>query len=158
MAALGLDKNGTAQGSLSTSFDLTGTSKTEVLILDFNNRHSHQRTEERSVLNRTIDFALRLGPLRWMLLALALMCVLLAPPAGTPPAYEGWSMVPTLLVPVTAPLVVLILLLDTFMARLFRSAGEPRHRGHYSAVTAANLASILLLAVTWTPYFLALTG
>ncbi len=97
-------------------------------------------------------FAL-LGLLRGLLVLGALGVLLLRPVPGTPAAYAGWELLPTLVAPVAAPLVIMTLLLDAMMSAIFMadSQGAPRQR--YRHLLAIDLAFALALALWWWPYY-----
>ena len=101
-------------------------------------------------------YAQQLGAMRVALGICALIVIVLAPDAGTRATAEGWAFVPTLLMPVLAPLILLLLLLDALMGAVFMTdkAGDERLR--YRNVVRFNLIMAALLFLYWLPYFLAL--
>lgn len=96
-----------------------------------------------------------LRPLRLMLLFGALVLLVLRPAPGTPPAYAGWDMVPTLVAPSILPLLFMVLLLDAIMAAV-QLASYPGERRRYQTVIGVDLGMALLLLLWWWPYFGAL--
>ena len=98
----------------------------------------------------------QLGPLRWLLLAVVITVVVLAPPAGAPAVYSGWPLVRTVLMPVLAPLLFMLLLLDALMARVFMADTEGDARRRLRGIVAMNLVVALLLVLYWLPYYIAL--
>ncbi|MDX5332535.1 MAG: hypothetical protein LPK58_00600 [Gammaproteobacteria bacterium] len=99
----------------------------------------------------------QLGPLRLLLLLAGLATVLLRRAADAPVSLEGWAFVTTVVVPVVAPIVLVLLLLDALMARVFLSAAEePALRARLRTVLYTNLAGATVLLVVWTPFMLAL--
>lgn len=101
-------------------------------------------------------YARQLGAMRVALAICTLIVIVLAPAAGTRASAEGWAFVPTLLMPVLAPLILMLLLLDALMGAVFMSdkAGDERLR--YRNVVRFNLLMAALLFLYWLPYFLAL--
>lgn len=99
---------------------------------------------------------LQLGALRIGLLLLAILTMALRPEAGTKVIYEGWPMVPTLLVPALAPLVFLGLLLDAMMTRVLMSDKEGAERARLRRAVTADLLVALAQGLVWVPFFMAL--
>lgn len=97
-----------------------------------------------------------LGSMRWFLVLCALVSLLLRPEPGTGIVTEGWALVPTLLAPVLAPLVVVLLLLDALMARVFMIDTEGAQRQHYRLAILVNVAPAVVVTVYWLPYYLAI--
>ena len=98
-----------------------------------------------------LDFgALRLG-----LLFLALLFILLAPEKNVQVVLEWPLIVPTLLLPACAPLVMMVVLLDLMMVRIMSGSAESdAEKKRLKTITWANLLVAILLAVAWTPFFL----
>lgn len=104
-----------------------------------------------------IGAALRdLGPLRHALLLAVLICLVFVPEPGTRAVYEGWPLVGTVLIPVMAPLLFMLLLLDALMARLFLTGAGVDARRHYRTVILVNLLAAAALLIRWVPYYAAL--
>lgn len=104
------------------------------------------------------QFLIQLKPMRVLLLFCALLTIALQPESGTPPVYDGWEMVQTLLIPVLAPLFFMLLILDTLMATLWRSQTSGEERLRYKRIQIADLVAAGLLVLSWLPYFIALAG
>lgn len=98
----------------------------------------------------------RYGILRSLLALAGVLFILFATQPGTVPVYSGWPMVSTLLVPVVAPMVFMLLLLDALMGRVLMTDmhGAERDRRRMSVLVNLLLAAGLLLF--WLPYYLAL--
>ena len=95
------------------------------------------------------------GVMRLALLFLALLFVLLAPEKNVQVALEWPLIVPTLLLPACAPLVMMIVLLDLMMVRIMSGSAESdAEKKRLSLIMWANLLAAILLAVAWTPFFL----
>lgn len=101
------------------------------------------------------SFLARLGILRIGMIVLALATVIFAPAAGMPMEASGWGLVRTVLAPVLAPLMFMLLLLDALMSRIFMTdqAGPARER--FRRIVVLELALAAGLLVYWLPYFLA---
>lgn len=106
--------------------------------------------------NPIITFAAQLGVLRVALACVALVAVVLATSPGTEAVYSGWDFVPTVLMPVFAPLILMGLLLDTMMSAIFMIEKEVDERRRYRKIMITNLSLVVLLLVRWLPFFMAL--
>ncbi|MFB3088691.1 MAG: hypothetical protein ACE10E_10335 [Acidiferrobacterales bacterium] len=106
--------------------------------------------------NIVTTFARRLGPLRLLLALLGVIVIVFAPAAGTPAIYSGWSFVLTVLIPVLAPLVFVIFLLDTLMSWVFMSGKDDTERNHYKTILITDAVFAAVIASSWVPYYLAL--
>ena len=98
----------------------------------------------------------QLGVLRVALIALTILNILFAPHPGTSAVYSGWEMVPTLIVPVLAPILLQVLLLDALMGRVLMSSAKGVERLRYRRIVIVNLVFSIALVLWWLPYFLKL--
>ncbi len=98
----------------------------------------------------------QIRPLRAALILGAIISVLGKPDAGTPVAYSGWEVVPTLLIPVLAPLFFMLLMLDALMSRVWMSEAEGKEWKRLRLVVRVDLIAGLVLLAYWLPYFIAL--
>jgi len=99
----------------------------------------------------------QLGPLRLLLVVVGLATLVARPPAGTPTSLEGWDFIYTVVIPVVAPIVFVLLLLDALMSRVFMTASETadlRQRMRTILITNLLVAGVMLIA--WAPFMLAL--
>lgn len=96
-----------------------------------------------------------MGPLRLMLAVGVLALLVLRPAPGTPPAYAGWEMLPTLIAPALVPLFFMVLLLDAIMGTVWL-ASYPAERRRHRTVIGVSLGMALLLVLWWWPFFGAL--
>lgn len=103
-----------------------------------------------------VNWLRSLGALRWLLLAGVVAVIVLAPAPATPAAYSGWPLVRTVLAPVFAPLLAMVLLLDALMARVFMSDLEGDARRRLRAIVTLNLVLVAVLVLYWLPYYKAL--
>lgn len=97
-----------------------------------------------------------LGGLRLALLVCVVVALVLIPAPGTRAVYAGWSLVTTLLIPVLAPLLFMLLMLDVLMSRVFMTDAEGAARARLKFVMWVNLLAAALLVIRWLPYYAAL--
>ena len=97
-----------------------------------------------------------MGALRLLLLALAAAVIVLIPLSGGGAVYSGWKLVTTVIAPVMAPIVFMVVLLDALMARVFLSEAAPAERGRLKTIIVIDLLAALLIMARWLPYFLSL--
>lgn len=104
-------------------------------------------------MNKFFSYLMGLGPLRLVLGSAAIMMMILRPVPGTEPVYEGWVVFPTLLFPVLAPILFMLLLLDAIMSRVLMTAkqGSEKDRLQRALWTGLGIAGLSLLV--WYPYF-----
>ncbi len=100
----------------------------------------------------------QLGWLRLLLAIVAIIAIAATPKAGTLAVYAGWQIVPTLIVPVLAPLIFMLLLMDALMSRIWMTDKEPQERRHFKLAIALNLLLALGMAASWYPYFHAIAS
>ena len=105
---------------------------------------------------RTDNLFRQMGALRVALIAGAIADMLAAPSPGTPVIYTGGEVLTTLIVPVLAPILLQVLLLDALMGRVLMSSNTGAERARYRRIVIVNLVIALALVLRWTPYFLAL--
>lgn len=97
-----------------------------------------------------------LGPLRAMLAVLALIASVFMPAPGTPVSYVGWDFVHSVVMPVLAPIVFMVLMLDALMSRVFMAAAEGDTKGRYRRVFWTQFLLGVLVIIRFLPYVLAL--
>lgn len=98
----------------------------------------------------------QMGVLRVGLIALTILDMLAAPRPGTAAVYSGWQVVPTLILPVLAPILLQVLLLDALMGRVMMGSAKGAERARYRRIVTVNLAFGIALVLWWAPYFLKL--
>ena len=97
-----------------------------------------------------------MGVLRVALIALVILDMLASPRPGTPAVYSGWEMVTTLILPVLAPILFQVLLLDALMGRIMMGSAKGAERARYRRIVTVNLVFSIALLLWWMPYFLKL--
>lgn len=97
----------------------------------------------------------KMRPMRVVLVLLAIAFLILKAEIGTAVSYEGWTMIETVFIPVMAPLITMVLLLDSLIASIWltQSTGEERNR--YKIILAINLTTVIVMFSIWVPYFFA---
>lgn len=106
--------------------------------------------------NPITAFLGKLGALRVALALLALFTIVMAPAAGTTPIYSGWGVVSTVIVVALAPMILMLLLLDALMGRVFMVDATGAERQRFGLVVKTNLVLAAVLVGFWAPYFMAL--
>ena len=102
------------------------------------------------------QFLIQLKPMRVALFLFVLTTIILKPMAGAEVAYSGWQIVPTLLVPILVPIFLMLVLLDTLMAAVWKSESVGEEKSRYQLILRVNLLSAGLLLVVWIPFYIAL--
>ena len=105
---------------------------------------------------QTENLLRQMGVLRVVLVGLAILDMLAAPRPGTAVVYSGWEVVPTLILPVLAPILLQVLLLDALMGRVMMSSAKGAERARYRRIVTVNLVFSGALVLWWLPYFLKL--
>ena len=103
--------------------------------------------------NPLARFLAQLGPMRVVLAGAALALIIFVPAPGTPPVYQGLGLIPTVLVPVLAPILFMVLMLDVLMASVFMIDKRGAARARYRMIQLLNLALAVALVLFWLPYF-----
>lgn len=102
------------------------------------------------------DWVRDLGVMRLCLLGAVVVTLVMIPAPGTRAIYSGWPLVTTVLIPVLAPLLFMLLLLDALMARVFLTDAEGPTRRRLRAVILINLIAAAALLLRWLPFYAAL--
>lgn len=92
-------------------------------------------------------------PLRVMLNGFAIILIVLRPEVGAQFSYEGWALVTTVLCPVLAPIIFMLLMLDSVMSKVFMMEKPAEERARLSRVLRVNLVVGIALLLYWLPYF-----
>ncbi len=97
-----------------------------------------------------------LGPLRAVLLSLAVVAIVLAPGGDTLPEYQGTGFFFTIVVPVMAPLLLSGLLLDSLMSRVLMDGAPEQRQRELRMVIRSELIVALLLVIVYLPFLLSI--
>ena len=103
-----------------------------------------------------ICFIRHLGALRFGLVLLTIAVSILVPAPRAPTVLVWPDIVPTLITPAIAPLVLMLLLLDTLMARVQYSSVDETARQRLRQIIWLNIVLAVALATRWSPFFMAL--
>ncbi len=101
---------------------------------------------------------LDLHPMRIFLILLVLISIIFKPAPGTELIYEGWDVFPTLLLPVMSPILLMLLWLDSLIAKVWSTQTEGVAQKRYKQVMYINLSLSFIFILVWYPYFKALAG
>lgn len=96
-------------------------------------------------------------PLRVVLNGFAIILIIVRPELGAEVSYEGWTLATTLLAPVLAPIIFMVLMLDSLMTKIFMADKTGEARASLSRVLRVNLLVGITLLLYWLPYFYYLT-
>jgi len=102
------------------------------------------------------DLVKAMGPLRILLALSALALIVMPSPPGTELSYSGWGLYASLVAPALAPIVLMGLLLDLLMTRVWLSELEGQARRAMRSVAWLDLALVIALCLAWLPFFMSL--
>lgn len=92
-------------------------------------------------------------PMRLALLLLVLISIIFRPAPGTEIVYEGWPVFSSLLLPVFSPILLMLLWLDSLIAKLWSTQTEGKEQKRYKMILKTNLTMSLIFILVWYPYF-----
>ena len=98
-----------------------------------------------------------LRPMRVALLLVVLISIVFRPAPGTELVYEGWEVFQTLLLPVFSPILLMLLWLDSLIAKLWSTQTDGDEQKRYKMILRINLGLSLIFILVWYPYFKALS-
>jgi hypothetical protein len=110
------------------------------------------------VVAQWLDRLGKLGPMRWFLLASALVLIVTVPAPGTRAVMHGPAALTTMVIPALAPIVLMVLLLDALMSAVFMVDKRGEARAVMKLALILNLVFAGLLIAAWFPYFRAIAG
>ena len=99
-----------------------------------------------------------LRPMRVMLLLVVVITMIFKPAPGTELVYEGWAVFTTLLLPVFSPILLMLLFLDSLIAKLWSTQTEGAEQKRYKMILRIDLGMSFIFILVWFPYFQALAG
>lgn len=97
-----------------------------------------------------------LRPMRVILILMVLITIIFKPAPGTELVYEGWAVFHTLLLPVFSPILLMLLWLDSLIAKLWSTQTEGAEQKRYKMILRINLSLSIIFILVWLPYFQAL--
>ena len=97
-----------------------------------------------------------LGFLRLSLLILGIIDTLLSPEPGTYAAREGIEVIPTLIAPAAAPIIIMVILFDALMSKIRASDASGEESKKFKHIMWAELLVVAFMILGWLPYFLAI--
>lgn len=75
---------------------------------------------------------------------------------GEPAEPSAWTVIPTLIAPVMAPILLVVILFDYTMSRIRAADEQGDARNHFLDIGRLDLMFIGLLLLYWVPFFLTL--
>lgn len=98
----------------------------------------------------------KLRPMRVVLISMAILSLIFKAKIGTPVSYEGWPMIETVIIPVMAPLLIMVLLLDSLIATIWFTQTTGDEKNRYKLVLGVNLVTVITMLSLWIPFFIAI--
>lgn len=98
----------------------------------------------------------QLGFLRISLLMLGIIDTLIAPEPGTYAIKHGIDMIPTLVAPAAAPIILMVILFDALMSKIRASDAQGEESKKFKRIMWAELTVVAFMLIGWLPYYLAL--
>ena len=90
--------------------------------------------------------------MRLLLLGIALLLIILAPGGDAHDVREGWALVTNVLIPALSPVVLMGLLLDALMSRVWMIDADQEVRSRYRRILWLNLAASAAMVLAFVPY------
>ncbi|MDW3095690.1 MAG: hypothetical protein R8G33_08460 [Gammaproteobacteria bacterium] len=97
-----------------------------------------------------------LGFLRISLLALGLINALLSPKPGTAISHTGFEVIPTLVAPASAPIIIMVILFDALMSKIRASDSTGEESKKFKTIMWTELGVVAFMVMAWLPYYLAI--
>ncbi|MDT8388425.1 MAG: hypothetical protein RQ736_13005 [Thiogranum sp.] len=98
-----------------------------------------------------------LGALRVVLVLLGLLSAIFTPLADGVD-YQGWGLVAIVLGPVFAPMIFAVLIMDAVMTGATSAEAGEEARGAGRIVVRINLLVMAIIAISWVPFILSISG
>ena len=92
--------------------------------------------------------------MRVVLVLLAITSLVLKAEIGTPVSYDGWAMIETVFIPVMAPLIIMVFLLDTLIASIWLTQSDGDEKNRYKLILAVNITTVVIMLSIWIPFFI----
>ena len=97
-----------------------------------------------------------LRPMRVLLIVAVLISMIFKPTPGTEIVYEGWDVFSSLLLPVLSPIFLMLLFLDSLIAKLWSTQTEGAEQKRYKMILRIDLSLSIIFILAWFTYFQAL--
>lgn len=101
-------------------------------------------------------FLSQAGPIRNLLYILAIITIVFKPDNSSSLDLEGLNFIPTLVLPVIAPLLVTGFFLDILMSRIYSSEQAHEIKNKFSKIIKTDFIFATLLLLLWVPYMVAM--
>lgn len=98
----------------------------------------------------------KLRPMRVALISMAILSLIFKAKTGTPVSYDGWVMIETVFIPVMAPLITMVLMLDSLIATIWFTQTTGDEKSRYKLILGCNLLTIVIMLSLWIPYFMSI--
>jgi len=102
------------------------------------------------------EFASQAGPIRTILYILAIITIVFKPANNTVMSLEGLDFIPTLILPVIAPLLTTGFFLDMLMCKIYSAEQTDEVKAKFKIISRVDLILAILLLAFWTPYMLSM--
>lgn len=106
--------------------------------------------------NKLTEFASQAGAIRLILYVLAIIAIVFKPANDTMMSLEGLDFIPTLILPVIAPLLTTGFFLDMLMCKIYASEQPDDVKAKFKTISRVDLLLAVLLLVFWVPYMLSI--
>jgi len=97
-----------------------------------------------------------LGFLRISLLGLGIFNAFLSPAPGTAINHTGLEVIPTLVAPAAAPIIIMVILFDALMSKIRASDSSGEESKKFKTIMWIELCVVAFMIMAWLPYFLAI--
>ena len=97
-----------------------------------------------------------LGFLRISLLTLGVINAFLSPQPGTAINHAGFEVIPTLVAPASAPIIIMVILFDALMSKIRASDSTGEESKKFKTIMWTELAVVAFMVMAWLPYYLAI--
>lgn len=106
--------------------------------------------------NEIKNFITQAGPIRNILYILGIITIVFKPENSSSLNLEGLQFIPTLVLPVIAPLLVTGFFLDMLMSRIYAAEQTDEIKLKFKTISRVDLLMASLLLIFWVPYMLAM--
>ena len=102
--------------------------------------------------NKINSFIKDAGAIRVILYTLGLITIIFKPDNGTTLNLEGLNFIPTLVLPVIAPMLITGFFLDMLMSRIYSSEQSDEVKKKFKRISRVDLALATVMLALWVPY------